>query len=197
MAQCEYNLVDRNTLDEIIHCLSILSFLLHCYRPWLIVAEMFEAKYVATAMSASCQLNWACNFIVGLVFPYLQSYLGAFSFVPFAVVLLFTIIFVIVWLPETKGTTPEELRDDIVRSLSHLMLFSDDGSNPNNSSSVGNPIDIEWRRAMDDLKQQEEEDMKRGTYSKFSVCSLLASSVVLSLLSLTAQFCTQIMDFSR
>ena len=133
--------------------------------PWLIVAEMFEAKYVATAMSASCQLNWACNFIVGLVFPYLQSYLGAFSFVPFAVVLLLTIIFVIVWLPETKGTTPEELREVIVRSLSHLMLFSDDETNPNNSSSVGNPIDIEWRRAMDDLKQQEEEAMKKGTYN--------------------------------
>lgn len=133
-------------------------------RPWLIVAEMFEAKYVATAMSASCQLNWACNFIVGLVFPYLQSSLGAFSFVPFALVLLFTIIFVIIWMPETKGHTPEELQDDIIRSLSHLMLLSDDGSNEH-SSSVGNPIDIEWRRAMDDLKQQEEEDMKRGTYN--------------------------------
>ncbi len=101
---------------------------------------------------------------MGLIFPYLQSSLGAFSFVPFAVVLLFTIIFVIVWLPETKGVNPEELRDDIVRSISHLLLC-DDGSNENNSSSVGNPIDIEWRRAMDDLKQQEEEDMKRGTYN--------------------------------
>ena len=83
---------------------------------------------------------------------------------PFAVVLLFTIIFVIVWLPETKGVNPEELRDDIVRSISHLLLC-DDESNENHSSSVGNPIDIEWRRAMDDLKQQEEEDMKRGTYN--------------------------------
>jgi SP family facilitated glucose transporter-like MFS transporter 3 len=27
--------------------------------PWLIVAEMFEGKYVATAMSASSQVNWA------------------------------------------------------------------------------------------------------------------------------------------
>lgn len=134
--------------------------------PWLIVAEMFEAKYVATAMSASCQLNWCCNFIVGLVFPYLQKYLGAFSFVPFATVLLITIIFVIVYLPETKGTTPEELRDDIERSLSTILALNDDSmSNENSSSSVGNPIDVEWRRAMDDLKRQEEEDMMRGTYN--------------------------------
>jgi MFS transporter, SP family, solute carrier family 2 (facilitated glucose transporter), member 3 len=27
--------------------------------PWLIVAEMFDAKYVAVAMSACSQLNWA------------------------------------------------------------------------------------------------------------------------------------------
>jgi SP family facilitated glucose transporter-like MFS transporter 3 len=127
---------------------------------------MFEAKYVATAMIVSSQLNWACNFIVSLVFPYLCKRLGAYSFLPFAAILMFTIIFVIVWLPETKGTTPEELREDIVRSLSHLMHFRDYESNENQSNSVGNPIDIEWRRAMDDLKQQEEEDMKRGTYSK-------------------------------
>lgn len=133
--------------------------------PWLIVAEMFDAKYVATAMSVSSQLNWACNFIVGLVFPYLQDYLGAFSFVPFSLVLLMTIIFVILWLPETKGTTPAELRADIVQSISTMLAVSDDSTAENHSSSVGNPIDIEWRRAMDDLREQEEEDMKRGTYN--------------------------------
>ena len=36
--------------------------------PWLIVAEMFEGKYVASAMSLCSQVNWACNFIIGLVF---------------------------------------------------------------------------------------------------------------------------------
>ena len=71
------------------------------------------------------------------------------------------------WLPETKGTTPEELRDDIVRSLSTMLALSDDETNANHSSSVGNPIDVKWRRAMDDLRRQEEEDMKRGTFSKF------------------------------
>ena len=76
-------------------------------------------------------------------------------------------IFVIVWLPETKGTTPEELRDDIVRSLSTMLALSTDSTNDaDHSSSGGNPIDVEWRRAMDDLREQEEEDMKRGTFSK-------------------------------
>lgn len=33
---------------------------------------MFDAKYVATAMSVACVVNWLCNFAVGLGFPYLQ-----------------------------------------------------------------------------------------------------------------------------
>ena len=44
--------------------------------PWLIVAEMFDSKYVATAMSMACIANWSCNFIVGVTFPYLSLYLG-------------------------------------------------------------------------------------------------------------------------
>ncbi|KAL7551100.1 hypothetical protein ACHAWF_014335 [Thalassiosira exigua] len=137
--------------------------------PWLIVAEMFETRPLCAQVSASCQLNWCCNFVVGFVFPYLNLYLGAFSFVPFAIVLLMTIIFVIALLPETKGTTPEELRDEIRTSLSAILAMSDDSTDAaaNSSSSIGNPIDVEWRRAMDDLRRQEEEDMKRGTYSKY------------------------------
>lgn len=132
--------------------------------PWLIVAEMFEAKYVVTAMSVSCQVNWICNFIISLAFPYLQESLGAYSFIPFAIILLMTIIFVVIFLPETK-TTPEELRNEIVRSISMMLALSNDTANEYYSSSAGNPIDVEWRRAMDDLKRQEEFDMMRGTYN--------------------------------
>ena len=58
--------------------------------PWLIVAEMFDAKYVATASKLPFQLisfnvslvsvasivNWACNFLVGLLFPFISEALG-------------------------------------------------------------------------------------------------------------------------
>lgn len=36
------------------------------------VSQMFDAKYVATAMSVACVVNWLCNFAVGIGFPYLQ-----------------------------------------------------------------------------------------------------------------------------
>ena len=122
------------------------------------------------SVSVSCQLNWACNFVVGILFPYLQEYLGAFSFLPFAVILLVTFIFASTVLPETKGTTPEDLRDEIVRSLSTMLVLSNDNTV---ASSVGNPIDVEWRRAMSDLRRLEEEDMKRGTYSESAITGSL------------------------
>ena len=67
--------------------------------PWLIVAEMFDSKYVSTAMSVTCQLNWTCNFFVGLFFPYMNDSLGPYSFGPFAIVLLLTFLYAWIYLP--------------------------------------------------------------------------------------------------
>jgi hypothetical protein len=45
--------------------------------------------------------------------------------------------------------------------------MSNDTINDDHSSSEGNPIDVEWRQAMADLRRQEELDMLRGTYSEY------------------------------
>lgn len=123
------------------------------------MAEMFDAKYVATAMSVSSQVNWTCNFIIGISFPYLNLYLGAYSFVPFATVLFCTFMFVLIWLPETQGTTPEELQK--------MLVSKNSGTNISVSIEQGqaiNPIDAEWKMAMDQLRADEEKAMKEGTY---------------------------------
>uniref|UniRef100_A0A7S1BWB8 Hexose transporter 1 n=1 Tax=Corethron hystrix TaxID=216773 RepID=A0A7S1BWB8_9STRA len=129
--------------------------------PWLIVAEMFDAKYVATAMSLSSQVNWTCNFIVGLVFPYLDEYLHAYSFAPFGIVLLMTFLFAAFKLPETQGTTPQELQKQITRRNSSAQFH-----NFNIDESYVNPVDMEWRIAMEQIRQEEEKAMQDGSYSK-------------------------------
>lgn len=126
--------------------------------PWLIVAEMFDAKYVATAMSTCSQVNWACNFVVGLVFPYMNNALGAYSFVPFASVLAFTFAYALFVLPETQGTTPEALAAEMVRRNSRSIVYQ-----PNEEENTG-AIDEEWRRAMDQLMKEEQDEMQAGTY---------------------------------
>lgn len=126
--------------------------------PWLIVAEMFNGKYVAVAMSLSSQLNWFCNFVVGLVFPYMNQYLGPYSFGPFAMVLLVILVFAITILPETQGKTPEELAKEMSRSLSQAVVYQ------SNAETSSTQIDQEWRKAMEQLQQEEEAERQKGTY---------------------------------
>lgn len=126
--------------------------------PWLIVAEMFDAKYVSVAMSMCGQLNWFCNFIIGLSFPYLSNALGPYSFGPFAAVLAFTFVFAWTKLPETQGTTPAELQADIVRRKSQSIVYT-----PNANENEGD-IDAEWRKAMEQIMTEEENEMKAGAY---------------------------------
>lgn len=106
---------------------------------------MFVAKYVTTAMSICMQLSWISNFFVGLLyvfqihvrccfcsrqianvattssmhsFPVMNKRLGAYSFAPFAVVMLLTFLFAWIWMPETQGTTPTELQARLVKRMS-------------------------------------------------------------------------------
>lgn len=128
--------------------------------PWLIVAEMFNAKYVTTAMSLSCLVNWGCNFIVGLIFPFMHEYLGPYSFVPFAIIILLAFMFALIWLPETQGLTPEELQDALVKkNSSTYAIISVD-------MAQSYPLDLEWRRAMEQIRRDEEDAIKSGNYSK-------------------------------
>ncbi|KAG7357273.1 sugar transporter [Nitzschia inconspicua] len=125
--------------------------------PWLIVAEVIEGKYVAIAMSLCSQLNWACNFVVGMVFPYLNLYLGPYSFVPFAFVLGFVFFYALLILPETQGKTPQELVAEMARRNSQSMVYEV------NEDEAG-AIDLEWRKAMEQLMKEEQAQMNKGTY---------------------------------
>lgn len=101
--------------------------------PWLIVAEMFDAKYVATAMSLSCIVNWTCNFLVGILFPFMTAALGNWSFIPFALVLLATFLFTYVYLPETQGRSVAEIQrivaadgEELQEMINRIEAIEDD-----------------------------------------------------------------------
>ncbi len=127
--------------------------------PWLIVAEMFEGKYVATAMSLCSQLNWACNFVVGLVFPYMKQYLGPWSFGPFALILAFCFLYAWFVLPETQGTTPEQLIADIIWRNSQSLIFD-------STVNLDELVDEQWGNAVKELKAEEQRQMKEGGYGE-------------------------------
>ncbi|XP_060600218.1 glucose transporter type 1-like [Ruditapes philippinarum] len=77
--------------------------------PWLIVSELFSQGARPAAMSVSVVVNWAANFAVAYAFPYMQSGLSDFSFLPFTALLGIFFLFTLKFVPETKNRTIEEI----------------------------------------------------------------------------------------
>jgi MFS family permease len=77
--------------------------------PFVITAECFPTYAVASASSACLALNWLCNFIIGLIFPTLLSACGPYVFLIFAGLALVALIFVYIFIPETKQKSLDEI----------------------------------------------------------------------------------------
>jgi hypothetical protein len=102
--------------------------------------------------------------LIGLIFPFFVQYLGPYSFVPFACVLAGCFLFAATVLPETQGTTPEQLAAELTRTLSQNVLYEpnvNSNSNPSQPTSSANQIDLEWRKAMEQLQQEEDDEKKK------------------------------------
>ncbi|KAI9498308.1 monosaccharide transporter [Zychaea mexicana] len=81
--------------------------------PFLITAEVYPTYAVGAASSAALVINWLCNFIIGLVFPALQSACGPYVFLIFTGIAAASSVFMFFYVPETKRKSIE----DIGRSL--------------------------------------------------------------------------------
>jgi len=78
--------------------------------PAIIAAEIFPSKVRGKAMAVASLLNWLANFIVNISFLHLLNNIGqAGTYWLFGGVSLLTLIFVIVFVQETKGVSIEEL----------------------------------------------------------------------------------------
>ena len=98
--------------------------------PFFIASEMIAPQHLGTVQSLSMSMNWFSNFCVGMAFPYMDKYLGAYSFVPFACVLLGAVMYAIFVLPETQGRSLEEIMQELeekrARRGGHQALPSQD-----------------------------------------------------------------------
>ncbi|KAK3518887.1 hypothetical protein QTP70_014945 [Hemibagrus guttatus] len=73
--------------------------------PTVITTEIFRQSSRPAAFMVAGSVHWLSNFTIGLVFPFLEKNLGAFSFIVFAGICLATLIYIWVDIPETKGAT--------------------------------------------------------------------------------------------
>ncbi|KAI8078757.1 general substrate transporter [Halteromyces radiatus] len=81
--------------------------------PFVITAEVYPTYAVGTASSIALVINWLCNFIIGLIFPTLQTACGPYVFLIFAGITFVVAIFVFAFVPETKQKSIDQLGHEL------------------------------------------------------------------------------------
>lgn len=77
--------------------------------PFLITAEVYPTYAVGAASSAALVINWLCNFIIGLIFPALQSACHEYVFLIFTGIAAVVAVFIFIYVPETKQKSIEDI----------------------------------------------------------------------------------------
>ncbi|POR38574.1 Putative glucose transporter rco-3 [Tolypocladium paradoxum] len=85
--------------------------------PWALPAEIFPSSLRAKGVSISTCSNWINNFIVGLITPPLVQNTGFGAYIFFAVFCFLSFLWTFMFVPETNGTTLEEM-DEVFKDNS-------------------------------------------------------------------------------
>ncbi|XP_043252622.1 solute carrier family 2, facilitated glucose transporter member 5-like isoform X1 [Colletes gigas] len=77
--------------------------------PYFIGSELFDVGPRPIAMALGSVFNWGGNFLVGMLFPIIDTVIGAYTFLIFAGFLLILGQIVRVYLPETRGKSTMDI----------------------------------------------------------------------------------------
>ncbi|KAK4382748.1 Sugar transporter ERD6-like 6 [Sesamum angolense] len=88
----------------------IVSFSLGMADPWLIMSEILPPKIKGLAGSVATLANWFSSWLITMTAPLLLAWSSGGTFSLYTVVCVFTVAFVAIWVPETKGKTLEEIQ---------------------------------------------------------------------------------------
>ncbi len=78
---------------------------------WVFISEVFPNKVRAKGQSLGSGTHWVMNFLIQLVFPVLITRYSKYApFEFFAAMMVVQFIVVLLWYPETKGVTLEEMQ---------------------------------------------------------------------------------------
>ncbi|MFE3852302.1 sugar porter family MFS transporter [Streptomyces griseorubiginosus] len=81
---------------------------------WLMLSEIFPMRMRGFGMGIAAVVLWLTNFVIGLIFPSLVDAIGiSHTFFLFVVAGIFSLTFVKLYVPETKGRTLETLEAEL------------------------------------------------------------------------------------
>ncbi|XP_019152502.1 PREDICTED: sugar transporter ERD6-like 6 isoform X2 [Ipomoea nil] len=78
--------------------------------PWLIMSEILPIKIKGLAGSVATLANWFCSWVITATAPLLLDWSSGGTFIAYMAMSAFTVAFVSIWVPETKGKTLEEIQ---------------------------------------------------------------------------------------
>lgn len=70
--------------------------------PTLLVAEILPDDVRSYGVSFGEAVNWIAQFIIGVTFYPIQQLIGNFAFVPYSVLVVIAMVFIVFFIPETK-----------------------------------------------------------------------------------------------
>ncbi|KAM6150450.1 solute carrier family 2, facilitated glucose transporter member 9 [Erethizon dorsatum] len=77
--------------------------------PFILTGELFQQSQRPAAFIIAGTVNWLSNFIVGLLFPFIQKNLDTYCFLVFAAICFAGALYLYFVLPETKNRTHAEI----------------------------------------------------------------------------------------
>ncbi|XP_060546785.1 solute carrier family 2, facilitated glucose transporter member 9 [Pantherophis guttatus] len=103
--------------------------------PFILTAEFFPQTQRPAAFMIAGITNWLCNFIVGLLFPFIQEGLQTYCFLVFAAICLIGATFLFCVLPETKKKTLAEINQAFAKKKMPLEIHEMGHFDPKGKSS--------------------------------------------------------------
>ncbi|WP_425824871.1 sugar porter family MFS transporter [Streptomyces fractus] len=76
---------------------------------WVLLGEMFPSRIRAAALGLGAAVNWIANWLVTVTFPGMSEWNLSLSYIFYAVFAGLSILFVLKFVPETKGKALEEM----------------------------------------------------------------------------------------
>ena len=109
-------IVDTSNIGILIAILIYIAFFAVSFAPvfGVITSEMFSNHFRGLAMSFTSTVNWIATFLIVQFSPYIfNRFGGAILFGIFALSSFLSLIFIKIWIPETKGKTLEEIEREL------------------------------------------------------------------------------------
>ncbi|KAL1288403.1 SLC2A12 [Ovibos moschatus] len=125
LSQTEYQIVtDSADVPTFLKWLSLASLLVYVAAfsiglgpmPWLVLSEIFPGGIRGRAMALTSSMNWGINLLISLTFLTVTDLIGLpwVCFI-YTVMSLASLVFVIVFIPETKGCSLEQISMELAK----------------------------------------------------------------------------------